>query len=549
MLRSVLVVLACAVCVVAGSCMIGVVRLESSAAAPRIAPARERIALVDLQGNVAARDGGAVSGAERWARAAQASGLGLELVTPASLAELVSEGFAAWVLPRQERLSEVDWAALDAFMATGGGVLLTGRPGVFDERGDARGRLALRRFFPGHLFEDVARLPARLRAVARGPVLTDLVPGQTLDLLPLRSALVTSTGGGLVSESRSGAGVLLVGRYRSAPVVWLAFGVDELAGESNAVLRQALQHVAGRPVLELRAWPGGHRTAALIVVEVGLDAEAAERAVRGLASRGIRPVMVITPEQAEAQPQLVRRLASLGDLALSFDGDVDTPAEGRARLERISHAPVSGLGGLLREARIAHLQASGYRWAVLGELASFAPAILGGEAGDALVTLPVSGAPVRTHDVAAVVEGLLAGYERIEALGGLYQVVFDPSWAGSSERAVLEPLVAELRTRGAWLARGEDVARWWRARQAVGASLSRVGPREVVIGLRNAGDEVVRELTARVYLPAQDGRPRLKRGRWLSPAPRSRLASDRSWIDLIVPSLDPGESVEYSLRF
>jgi hypothetical protein len=54
-------------------------------------------------------------------------------------------------------------------------------------------------------------------------------------------------------------------------------------------------------------------------------------------------------------------------------------------------------------------------------------------------------------------------------------------------------------------------------------------------------------VTARVYLPEGATTPRLESG--LFRRARLRLATDRSWLELVARPLDPGREVSYTIRF
>jgi hypothetical protein len=72
---------------------------------------------------------------------------------------------------------------------------------------------------------------------------------------------------------------------------------------------------------------------------------------------------------------------------------------------------------------------------------------------------------------------------------------------------------------------------------------------ELLVVARNEGAGPASDVTLRVYLPVGSLRPKLERRGWFARRPLVRYASGRTWMELIVPELDPGESVEYTLRF
>jgi hypothetical protein len=76
-----------------------------------------------------------------------------------------------------------------------------------------------------------------------------------------------------------------------------------------------------------------------------------------------------------------------------------------------------------------------------------------------------------------------------------------------------------------------------------------LGPGQLEIELRNAGDQPARPAVARVYLPVGAGRPSARPTGWLVPTAVVHVAPDLSWVSLSVRELDPGESARYAVRY
>ena len=87
------------------------------------------------------------------------------------------------------------------------------------------------------------------------------------------------------------------------------------------------------------------------------------------------------------------------------------------------------------------------------------------------------------------------------------------------------------------------------AEGAIGSALRE--PREgvLLVSARNDGASPARDVTLRIYLPAGAARPRLARSGWFAARPLVRYASGHAWMELVVAELDPGATVEYTLRF
>ena len=154
------------------------------------------------------------------------------------------------------------------------------------------------------------------------------------------------------------------------------------------------------------------------------------------------------------------------------------------------------------------------------------------------------------RDPALLLGRLLAEFARVESEGGLYALAAGiPGLERPDRSEVEDSLHQELDPQRVWIARGSQAAEWWRRRSGLVLWLTRPGSGRAEVRLRNDGDDSVRGATARVYLPAGARVPTQLHGSGLFSRPQLRVASDRSWIDVITPQLDPGESVQYSFVY
>jgi hypothetical protein len=247
---------------------LGLVHKESGRdARERLAATPQRpLLLIDLAGNREARQGQPLAELEIWRAAAAELGRPVEVFEGASLTELVPRDFSVWILPSQSRLSEADWTALDAFLASDGGLLLTGATGTHAEDGIEYERSLAERFFPGDVIAPQRPPSDRLRVVGRSPLVAGFEPGAEIDFVRSGRALATGTSGALDWTGDEGGAAGLHGRYRGAPVAWLGFSVARLTDPDVArrIASNALRYAAREPLLELRPWPEGRPCAVLI---------------------------------------------------------------------------------------------------------------------------------------------------------------------------------------------------------------------------------------------------------------------------------------------
>jgi hypothetical protein len=202
-----------------------------------------------------------------------------------ALATLDPERVGAVVLSEPRTLGPNALAALERYLAAGGGVVVTGSFGVRDAAGAWRGYDLMRRL----LGTEVTPLPAAtavaLAPGGRGPLSAPLAPGEVIAVRPepgLPSVAASGAelrwadGSGATASAAPVPAAALRRSVGAGRLVWLAIGPERAATEAGsarlaAVLGAALAWAERRPALEVLAWPGGAPFAAT-VERVGADA-------------------------------------------------------------------------------------------------------------------------------------------------------------------------------------------------------------------------------------------------------------------------------------
>ncbi len=144
---------------------------------------------------------------------------------------------------------------------------------------------------------------------------------------------------------------------------------------------------------------------------------------------------------------------------------------------------------------------------------------------------------------------LLAEFGAVEREGGLYALAASSPWFAREDWGLVEAdLLHELELHNVWIAPSSELSGWWRRRRELRIELERPGTGRARVTLRNGGTQRVERATARVYLPPGARAPTEVESSMLT-RPILYVASDRSWIDLVVPEIDPGAEVSYSFRY
>jgi peptidoglycan/xylan/chitin deacetylase (PgdA/CDA1 family) len=339
-------------------------------------------------------------------------------------------------------------------------------------------------------------------------------------------------------------------RARVGPgrVAAFGFGVTHaVPGWSEQVVRRlamnAARWAAGRPAVQLATWPAGKRAAAVVAQDVEADYRNAAGAVEVLHRERIPATFFVLGRLADRDRRTTARMRAYGEIGthtfdhVALDGRrgedlVNSLRHAKEAAESLSGRPVLGLRPPAERFNLETLRA----WAAVGGDYVFAANNVRAAApelvplgGDTLVLLArvvdddfqvLERAGVR--DRATMSRNLLRDLDEVIAEHGLYMFSYHSHlFARPDLRPVLQSLAEALRaTPEVWVAPAGEVARWWRARAAVGIVPSADG-RSVVV--------------------ANQGRAAFDQGVLLIDLPQGPQRR------LILPSLAPGASVSVAL--
>jgi peptidoglycan/xylan/chitin deacetylase (PgdA/CDA1 family) len=525
---------------------------------------------------------------DAWRAAAPA---GAQWIESTSLDELASVDVA--VVAHARRLGSGELAGLARHLARGGSVVMTGAIAVRGPDDAWVGWDAMRAFLGVERVTPLAREQSFfLAAGPRSALTAGLDPGQRL-------ALAAEEGVPAIDDPDaplywSSFGLEPIGSASAAArteqrgdgrLVWLAAGPEYAA---DAVTVGAMTRVAGAalawagrlPFGEIAAWPDAAPFAALLAMDTEQSFENAA-AVAEIARRDALPITFLAlSNEAVKHPALTAELASVGEVG--SHGDDHTGFEGQpaeVQRERIARArrDLEALGvPPLRGFRPPLLSYDDTTLALASS--NHFEYILGNHRFDRLVptfTSPANGAGSlvqiahivrddvdlivreRIETPEAIAAEALADAQRIARVGGLYYFSFHSHLLAAPQRIAALPEIARgLRSNGAWLAGGAELADWWRARAGLAVDLRRTGPRRVALSAANEGSRSTGRAVLRIHLQRPIATASLRattavqavRERWLDPAaPELRFARGDASIDLALPPIAPGRRVAWDL--
>lgn len=512
----------------------------------------------------------------------------IPFMTTASVEALERSAAPVLLLPSAVALSEREMQAVVAFRANGGGVLSTWQTGVFNEKGEARGYA----FMESALDVKVAGsteadendsflipsgdnpvshyLPAGLR------VWTERVKGW----YPLRLA-GQHTAARIMDWSRSApegkvTGGIVFGE-RGAPAQKasraVAFGFPERLWTSadakaiESLAHNALTWLLRIPDAYLAAWPHPYGSATVLAIDLAdTPGDTDLDTARLVGDLGGKASFFVLSEHAAGSADLLKKIPAqgheLGHLGDRFDGFKNQPPA--VQVKRIDtmlaemkaagldfasagfHPPMESHDQATERA----LQERGFDYVIGGMDASEARlptpssgAAAGGAPGPLLILPRTQNGPedwLAEGDAAAGMKNFFQESDIAERMGGL-SILRIPGVT-----MLTGPQLAEIgawlkqRRERMWLASAAQVAGWWRAREAIEASVDTgVAPPLLTVRIA-AGAKLPRAAAVWVNLPEAGSRLRLAADGGTRLLPRTGQVD--AWRDAVVlDGLPPGE--------
>jgi len=421
------------------------------------------------------------------------------------------------VIPEAPCLSEEELVGVRKHLASGGSILSNWAVGARDEACKWRGWGTVAELTGA---EDVRELGIRdalyLAVPAGTPFSPGLDPGTRIEfrrtqVLALRIpgpraywadwALNPSpdeSGGG--ADAAASATLTEMG----GRTVWFGFQLSNVATTlDSARLRRMVQNgilwAAGRPVASLAPWPDGKRGALVLAQDVEAEHRNASAMAQLLREREVPGSFYVVSQLVLGDPELASVLLEAGEVGSHTSDHAPLlglgPGEQRSRLKRgwsetEEWAGVAPAGLRPPEESFdlytlrGWLEAGGDYLMATNQARSGAPEIyrIGGRSIVLLPRLLKDDYNVIVQDGAVradrLTEAFLDGMGKMRAIGGLATVIVHTQIVGTGRRLdAIRTVVDTAEAQGDWwIARGDQVAAWWRARDAVTLTLSEHAP-------------------------------------------------------------------------
>lgn len=378
-------------------------------------------------------------------------------------------------------------------------------------------------------------------------------------------------------------GAVVYTESRASRTVAFAFAETSWDASVNLIypmLDDALLWLQRQPMLALANWPRGYRAAQLVEMDTEHMFGAANALADMLKARGIPGTFFLLTSEAVKDPNTVRRLANDG-FDIAYHGDIhigfgkQPEAQQQSRLNLMQQQLTSLDPALSRSARGFRaptesydetterlLQKMGIRYHLVDPSRSEAtlPFFLKSKdvnLADEMLIMPRTQRDdinqlEETQDPQALFKALSEDMENNRRDGGLGTLSVHSQYMSPGQplnqamAPYLDRLLQYQRSGDLWLANGEQISQWWRARRNVSVVGSRQGLRlELDISVK--GKVPVDGVTVLVMVPARGTVPTIRVTKVGAVQPVVKRVDDYT-SQLVFPALQPG-NYAYQINF
>ena len=503
-----------------------------------------------------------------------------EVLEDSSMANPIGDNIKLLIMPCAEVLSEKQRTVIRKYMERGGGLIASGRVGFLDDRGVLQNDRFFKELFKAEPSIDLPdTLQGLIQTVSGGLAPTNgIAPGFKLNInRPALGTAVLPLGSRplgylepyqtmevrLIQQALQVSTLLLEGTYGNGRFVWMGFNPQDVSldYEQQAVYQglvlNAMAHVTRVPAVSIRKWPHGFSSASSFAVLPSLGYQpyayrlGMDLVIDALEEAKIEGTYFVVADQAADHPDIIERVASLGEIALTSDTDAMLAKQPRdlqhtrvqmAKDKLGGYAPtIAGFyppGGFYDPNTLRVMMDTGLEYMLSDARQIYVPAFLNWEEEldyrDVLLQLAASdsvsealakqvqfetqqsraarelitfypslfsyalddrsglNSPVAVRDTwkKAMEENFLQMHNN----EGLFLFAFEPEIMGlTQQRAqILEEFGRFVRTQNTWIATLGEMSTWWMGRNHVRAIVDSVDVDGYSIRLDNSSDTTLR---------------------------------------------------------
>ncbi len=530
-----------------------------------------------------------------WQKLLGSAGQSTEMISDAQLEEDLIR-YRVLVLPSAVCLNQKQRAAIRGFLRRGNGVVATWITGTRDQRGEWKGWDFLQELTGADAVEVSERPAPWFVSFTAGSALTAGLPAASRAQVvsPERASATALRVDGYWSDYRlfpaeeklpaNFQGSLLHREWpQGGRVAWLGFQENSAVAEGpdraiiDALLLNVIAWTAGETLVEVANWPAPYSSAVLPAMNVELTSENANYAAESLLKTESRGTFYCVAREVRDNANLLQNLRRAGEVAArGWSGGQLEPTNrfrmayelfaSRRTLRAKTGQEVSGFlppFEKLPGRALPALAAAGYRYYLTGAAGnSVLPQIMLVSqkwgplcrqrqlvrlvrVGDDDLSLSPLGLTGLDQDW--IVQRLSADADIVSSLGGLYVLSFHTQGLSTPEYVpVLTRLIKSWQGNSVWLARGDELSRWWlqRSHLTVAAS-NRSGA--IQLKVEYGGGEPMAGATVNIYPGGDAGKLTLSPVQQGIPQPSLRLDPEHGRLQVRFPRLAQGRFF-YELR-
>jgi peptidoglycan/xylan/chitin deacetylase (PgdA/CDA1 family) len=390
--------------------------------------------------------------------------------------------------------------------------------------------------------------------------------------------------GGLVREEIEKTAGIVYGNYGKGRFVWYGFELNSVIGEQidyiyfEKLFKNSINWLTYSPTLQVRDWPPGYKTAAMIVPMLTNKIWNVKNLFSIAKNEDVPMTFFIDPAVADENKQLVKALNNYGEIGDIIDigylvSTTDTVDElfdyntqlnrfrqGKSVLEKIPGIKINGvlpLYGLYNENSVRALINAGYSYIMTDSLTDRSVPKTLIRDNKRIVSFTKTARDdyevIRDYGLKDTSFQLYTYEEDVDRLmfeGGLYIFKIHTDYQCLPEYVnVVRDLIKYLKRKNFWIATGSQIKNWWLSKSNLEISSEVRSQRRIAIEVSNPGNTVVENVMVQVNINKNVKNIQLSSEIFGTTIPKYEFDSKSQTIILKIKKLGAGESVSYFIDF
>ena len=537
-----------------------------------------------------------------WQKFSESAGINLKIIDDKIIESGDFQKYHLLILPDSRALSNKEIIKLKQYLENGGNIFASNSTATFDEKGKWRGWEFFNEVYGIKFASEFSPEKMTKKQTFKGGLsLTAGIPsGYTLSIATWDSPIAcqileprTSEIGfwnnfrsenNFITNRAENSASAVSGFYGKGKFVWMGFNINSVYGvqEENIIFERFINNtfnwLTEKPVIFVKDWPSNYKSAMVINVVGNSELTNYQNISSYIRKYSLPVTFFIDPEQGSRNTAQIKMLAQYGDIGtlvtlgnLTSAGKIiyqlDNYKEQYAELESANKIIYNIIGkkitsampyfGKYDENTIRALVSSNYEIIVSDSLSnkSVPNSIVKGD--DQIIALDKTAFSSLEIDSKFGVDKIdyqLSTYkddfDRVTFEGGLYNLnLYSSIWSNRSYNKLFDGLFSYIQNKGIWITTGEEIKKWWIARNSIEVGIKVISDRRISFLITNPSKQMINNLIIQIDINKDVEHLAISSEIIGTEIPNYVFDKDKSKIFLKLHDLEPGQTNSYFIDF